>query len=203
MLASMIIASVVASQVQAASVVAGMGLEAMTSHPYVYEAGVRGSAEVELHPLFRLGGAVSFYPDLGEATLRPLGDHLVNSSHAVVAVAHRSWQAHGLLRFLPLTTSTKSVEMRSGAHAGAGVIRTVDDLDLLQLADDTAAQATQVQLHPTLVLGVGAEVDVGVVTLRGRAEMIAYTETFASTQTQNRPELFVGVDALFRVGGGS
>ncbi len=202
MLAPIAIAGILVSQVQAAAVVAGPGLEAMTSHPYVIEAGFRGSAEVELHPLFRIGGAVSFYPDLGETKLRPLGDHLVNGTHAVVAVAHRSWQAHGLLRFLPLTTRTERAVMRSGAHAGAGVIRTEDDLGLLQLADDPSAQATQVQLHPTLVLGVGTEVDVGVITLRGRAEMIAYTETFASTQTQNRPELFVGADVLFRMGGG-
>jgi len=89
---------------------------------------------------------------------------------------------------------------------GMGVVRTVDDLDVIGEQDNPISQDTAVQLHPTTRYGGGLRVVLGPsVALRVEARSLVYIETISGTVLEMKNNLLLQVGVSFfvpeRVGG--
>ena len=85
--------------------------------------------------------------------------------------------------------------MRTGLHAGVGVVFTRDDLQALQAENDPTALQTQEQRHPTAISGLHAEVRTDyVVGLRVKYENVRYIEVVNSTTLEMKSYRFAGME---------
>jgi hypothetical protein len=174
---------------------ASLGADWVVSDPFVRRRGLHFGLEYAPRPFFSAGFLVAGYPNFGQADWKPLTTQLVEENRVSPDLSRITARADLVARFTPLWREGEHISTNAGLHVGFGAVRTVDDLEAMQAEDDPVAQSTQIELHPTLLYGLSAEMRTDyVVGFRVRAEHVVYVETVNGTTLERKNNRFFGVE---------
>ncbi len=146
--------------------------------------------------IFSLELNLGFSPMLGEADWKPITAELIENNHVSPDLSRLTWFGGAGLGFAPIhgkfAVGQRIVHYDIFGSFGMGVVRTVDDLEVIGADDDPWAQATQHQLHPTTRYGGGARVVLGPnVAVRVEARSLVYIETIFGTTLEMKNNMLV------------
>ena len=182
---------------------AGVGVSAGVSHitndPFQRVVGLEGSAIASPGALFDVELRVALHPLTGTLARTPLANHLVEELQIAPDLSLPRLRAELSGAFMPLHMEQGRWSARGGLFAGAGVIRTVDDLEFFQAEDDPEYVATEIELHPTWLFGLTVEALRGPVGVRVRSQQVRYTETIGSEVQEEKHPTLVAVDLIVRI----
>jgi hypothetical protein len=181
----------------AVEVEVGAGVELVSNDPFKTPMGVRASTVVRPLPWLGVGASLAGHP------LHP------------TATAARYLEASGYTPdYSPILASGSvfgDVRFARGAIGrfegaidlvvGVGGVYTMEDCAASLFQDDTSCAATQHEVHPAGVIGLAASVGSGRWALRVRGERWQYTELVLGSVEENKIPVWVGAEAVLRVGG--
>jgi len=149
-----------------------------------------------LADIFSVEADFGFSPTLGEADWTPITAELIENNHVAPDLSRLTWFAGGGLGFAPIhgkfAVARRIVHYDIFGCFGMGVVRTVDDLDLIGATDDPPAVGTQHQLHLTTRYGGGARIVLGPnVAVRVEARSLVYIETISGTVLEMKNNMLV------------
>jgi len=179
----------------------------VTNDPFInrYLGGVSGAYHIT--EIFAVELAGSFSPDFGEADWKPITDQIINENQVTPDISKIQYFGTVQFQYSPIYGKValmgRNIIMFDifGAF-GTGVVNTRDDLEALQKEDDPRAQATSVQMHPTLNYGGGARVVFSpgfALRLEGRG--LSYIEVLESTTLEMKNNMILMLSASFFVPG--
>ena len=149
-----------------------------------------------LSEIFSIEADVGFSPTLGEADWTPITRELIEHNHVAPDLSRLTLFGGGSFAFTPIhgkvAVAGRIVHFDLFGVFGMGVVRTVDDLELIGASDDLPALETANQLHPTTRYGGGARVLLGPgVALRIEARSLVYIETISGDVLEMKNNLLV------------
>ncbi len=156
--------------------------------------------------IFALEADLGFSPTLGEADWKPITRELIEHNHVAPDLSRLTWFGGVGLGFSPVhgkfAVAGRIVHYDIFGTFGMGVVRTVDDLEVIGAEDDPWARGTANQLHPTTRYGGGLRVVLGPnVALRAEARSLVYIETISGTVLEMKNNLLLQVGVSFFVPG--
>ncbi len=177
----------------------GIGLHAgadwVVNDPFIKRRGLHVGLEYAPVPVFSAGILLAGYPDLGQADWKPLTTQLVEENQVSPDLSRVMARGELVARFTPIRREGEHIATNVGLHVGFGAVRTKDDLTAMQAENDPVALSTQIELHPTLLYGLTAELRTDyVVGLRVRAEHLLYVETVNGTTLERKNNRFFGLE---------
>jgi len=157
-----------------------------------------------LAEIFSVEADLGFSPDLGEADWKPVTEQLIEHNHVAPDLSRAIWFSG--LGFALSPVHGKVAVARRIVHYdlfgvfGMGMVRTVDDLEIMGALEDPYALSTQHQLHPTTRYGGGARIYLGrSVALRLEARSLVYIETVSGTVLEMKNNLLLQAGVSFFV----
>ena len=164
---------------QSPSILVEVGGTHTFNDPFVSEVGLRIGGELFLSERVRVGAEATLTPSFGTASWTALTTQLIDENRVAPDISNRIWTAHTTLRIVLVETQASRWSSNVSLMGGFGVVHTKDDLSALQTdASDTSATSTEVQTHPTTLLGLAGEVWAGGhLGFRWSLESMAYIET--------------------------
>lgn len=176
----------------------GVGASWTVNDPFVKRRGVDLSGQILLQDMLvvRLHGG--WMPALDGRDLTRLTTQLGQDFGIQPDVSRIVARADASVGILPFQYERGRVTTRAGFTVSGGVVRTKDDLSVLQAQGDPMAEATADQWHATGGAGVQAELWWSVIGVRLRAERAFYTEVVFSTTLETKQPRFVGLELALR-----
>lgn len=174
------------------------GFGANVNDPFIERRGVQGGFELGPLPELTAGARLGLYPSFNQQDWKPLTKQLVEELHVSPDISRIVARAELYGRAAPLRVERGDWTSDAGLVVGGGLVRTVDDLEALQAEDDPVALSTQVELHPTLVLGLSAGLWWQFVGLRLDATRLHYTETVYGSTLENKRPVFLDLQISFQ-----
>lgn len=185
----------------------GPSLGFVANDPFLNRYIVGAVLDYHFTEIFAAEFQLGYAPILGaggceDPDWKPLSCQLLERNSVSPDISKLTLNASGGLAFSPIygkvAVGQKILIFDIYGHFGLGVVNTQDDLVALQAEDDPAAQATQVQWHPTTVIGGGARVAFNPMTAaRIEAKSLSYIETINSTTLEMKNNLIVQANVSF------
>lgn len=175
------------------------GYASNVNDPFVRRRGLHGGMEIGPRPEVLLGARLGVYPIFNQADWKPLTTQLVEELRIAPDLSRITARGELYLRLAPLQSERGDWQSDVGLLTGVGVVRTVDDLEMLQAEGDPIAISTQTQLHRTIVLGVSGGVWWKMVGLRMDATRLHYTEVVNGETLESKRPVFLGLEMSVRV----
>lgn len=171
------------------------GYDRAVNDPFVVRRGLHVGAGFAPNEVLSFDTGLYGYPDLGEADWTPLTRQLINEARVSPDISKITARGDLVVRIAPFSREWEWLHVRTGFHAGVGFVRTKDDLEALQAEGDPRAMSTELQLHPTAISGVHAEVRTPyVVGLRVKLETVRFNEAVNGTTVEMKANRFAGME---------
>ncbi len=186
---------------------ASLGYEAVTNDPFVFRRGLRLAVGADLGAWVGLELSGSAYPVLGRGDYNAVTRRLVDELHVAPDISRIVAAGRAGLVAWPVRTGKGRARARVGAGVGAALFHTWDDLDAwdTEQASPETNDLTEYtrQTHPGIYGEVRAEGWRGPVGLRVRLETSWYREAIDADTREDKRPLWLGVEVVWRPGGGS
>lgn len=174
---------------------ATLGFEHVINDPFVKTTGLRATLGYGLSDRAAIELSGGYYPDLGSGVdWTSLTRQLVENNHVSPDISRISRRGELTLRLTPFEGKVGRGTTFVSGRAGFGLVRTVDDLEALQVdSSDTQAVSTAVERHPTAVWGFSTGYRFRFLQLSLEVERVRYIETVYGTTLENKAPLFTGL----------
>lgn len=182
----------------AAEIGVGAGLAMSVDDPFTAERGLTASvvvAPVPGAPWAAVGMGAGLYPDLGDASLRPLMGEFLETWKLTPNLSPVRDQLQATLQLTPARQTVGRWETRLGVHGGVALMHTVDDLDANTLDPADVPAGTISQWHPAPLYGLHADLRSRGFGLRTRLERATWEEQFGDWEERRGP-WWLGLDVL-------
>ena len=146
---------------------------------------------------------VFYMPDLEKADWTPLTTQLVEENSVSPDISKMRYHINYQTEWKLFYFQDSKRRMDLFLQGGIGLIQTVDDLTALQKEDDPQAQSTEVQLHPTLNIGISTQIS-NVYTDQNivfACKNVRYIETIDGTTLEMKSNLICSIGKTFVFGG--
>ena len=116
-------------------------------------------------------------------------------------ISRMRWRTDLAAHWSPFAVETDRLDGHLGLRTGFGLLRTHDDLAMLQQEGDPYAEASELELHPTMLWGLFVEL--GGERVRGRVglERVDWVETLSSTTLEMHRNLMLSGEVVLRWAG--
>jgi hypothetical protein len=177
-----------------------VGPQVCVNDPILLEKGLGGTVELPLGTGLHLALSGAGYLNGGEADWSPLQAQLDHDNHVAGSISRMRWRSDLAAHWSPFPIETDQLVGHLGLRTGFGLLRTQDDLALLQQEGDEYAEASELELHPTMLWGLFMEL--GSDRLRGRVglERMVWVETVSSTTLEMHRNLMLSAEVVVRWG---
>lgn len=180
-----------------------VGPQVCVNDPLLVERGLGGTLELPIGTGLHLALGGAGYLDGGRGDWSPLQAQLDHDNHVSGSISRMRWRSDLAAHWSPFTVETERLEGHIGLRTGFGLLRTQDNLALMQQEGDPYAEATELELHPTMLWGLFMEL--GSDRLRGRVglERMVWVETISSTTLEMHRNLMLSGEVVVRWGLGA
>ncbi|MEZ4316551.1 MAG: outer membrane beta-barrel domain-containing protein [Myxococcota bacterium] len=187
----------------------GLGAGLVTNDPFInrYIARVDGTYHFTEVASVQLEGG--FSPDLGRSDWKNITKQIIDENQVTPDISKIQFYGNLTLQYAPIygkvaAPGNKIINFDIYGLFGTGVVNTADDLEALQAEDDVVAQATAVQVHPTLNFGAGTRVIFGKnVALRVEGRGLSYIEVLEGVNLEMKNNFIVQTNFSYFLGKGN
>ena len=182
---------------------ANLGWESVGNDPFILRYGPRAGLGLELGEHLSVGASAGIYPYRPDAQWTTRTELLVSELRISPDLSPIMMRSSGLLNLHSAWSPFGQGWARAGLSLGAGMVYTEDDSEIVQVdPDDPQFASTANQVHPSLEMGLNAQVRVGHLGLQARAERSRYTEQVFTTTEERKNPWWVGLDLMLWLGSG-
>jgi outer membrane beta-barrel protein len=135
----------------------------VTNDPFINRYLLGGGFGYHITEIFAVEATGFFSPDLGEADYKPITVQITEQNQVTPDISKIQYFGNVNFQFSPIygkvaVLGNNIVNFDIFGVFGTGVVNTRDDLEALDKTEDLNAQATQVQIHPTINFGGGLRI---------------------------------------------
>lgn len=170
-----------------------VGPEMSLPDPYVQRRGLTGAVQAVGWRRLGVSARASGWPVLGASDLSGRGQALVEGNELVPTLSRATWQAVAALEVAPLVVTGERLDAALWLGVTGGVIRTVDDWELLDLPEESAGA-----VHAVYGWSAALQVGGGHLGVRARLARSQWSEDFADLPDERRGALWQSVELVIR-----
>ena len=177
----------------------------VTNDPFINRYLLGAGFGYHITEIFAVEATGFFSPDLGEQDWKPITDQIINENQVTPDISKIQFFANVNFQYSPIygkvaVLGNNIVNFDIFGVFGTGIVNTKDDLVALGKEDDPHAQATQVQMHPSLNFGGGLRVIFSEsFALRVEGRGVSFIETIEGTtlEMKNNFTMLAGASFFF------
>ena len=177
----------------------------VTNDPFINRYLLGAGFGYHITEVFAIEATGVWSPDLGDADRKPITDQIIEFNQVTPDISKIQLYGTVTAQYSPIygkvaVLGTNIVNFDIFGVFGTGIVNTLDDLEALGKVNDTDAEATKSQFHPTINFGGGLRVifsEAFAVRVEGRG--LSYIEVLEGTtlEMKNNFTMLAGASFFF------